>query len=49
MAYVSEPPIACSLTAREQVERAAEARELIGSALAPRCTPSSWVGASARR
>ncbi len=36
MAYVSEPPIACSLSRREQVERAAEARELIDSALVAR-------------
>lgn len=34
MAYVSESPVACSLSGREQVERAAEARELMGALVA---------------
>lgn len=36
MAYVAEPPVACSLSEREQVERAAEARGLMESALVVR-------------
>ncbi len=36
MAYVSEQSAACSLTGREQVERAAEARDLIDGALVAR-------------
>jgi hypothetical protein len=36
MAYVSEHPVACSLTGREQAERAAEARDLIDEALVSR-------------
>ena len=36
MAYVSEPPVACSLTGSEQVVRASEARELMQGALIAR-------------
>ena len=36
MACASEQPVACSLTGREQAERAAEARDLIDGALVSR-------------